>query len=486
MKKNKYSNKRIKYVDKSIRDLSHEAQKLQRSVWDVFVDKVMLNLTAKGRTIVDNDQNQQIINSLGDLIDGEIRDGDGQKFLEWYVKQMEGMGQMSEDYFKSVLKGKDDLIEKFAKENRNKLLSLIGYQRGQVKPGSFLYSIIDFGKPYANLQNGLITSAFTGQPFDLKGAKDYVIGTNAGTVPKPDKGESTQQKNHSGGAIEGAIVEKTFDTFPKADRLLSKNNAAALNLKYAIYQGGIIKTSRDFCIERNNRVFSTEEIEKFGTADDKYGGYTDKSKGEFDGKDEPYNPFTSLGGWNCRHHLDFVSNEMAELLKENEPKPDPESEKTLNFIEDKIRNQNFESAALFKDDKLIFFKDGEKSHVEFDDEEVSKMKGAVLTHNHPSGSSFSTADIMITWKQQIKEIRAVTNKEYNYRIEVPKKSKFYKLSQQEIRDFMKSATDQAYAIIDDKIARKEINREQAEKEFSHEKNKKFAEMVKIIYERIKR
>lgn len=318
MKKNKYSNKRIKYVDKSIRDLSHEAQKLQRSVWDVFVDKVMLNLTAKGRTIVDNDQNQQIINSLGELIDGEIREGDGQKFLEWYVGQMEGLGQMSEDYFKSVIQGKDDLIEKFAKQNRNKLLSLIGYQRGEVKKGSFLYSIIDFGKPYANLQNGLITSVFSGQPFDLKGAKDFIIGTNTGSIQKPEKGESSPQKNRSGGAIEGAIVDKTFDTFPKADRLLSKNNAAALNLKYAIYQGGIIKTSRDFCIERNNRVFSTEEIEKFGTADDKYGGYTDKSKGEFDGKDEPYNPFTSLGGWNCRHHLDFVSNEMAELLKENE------------------------------------------------------------------------------------------------------------------------------------------------------------------------
>ena len=329
MLKNKLSNKRIKYVDKSIRDLSREAQKLQRSVWDVFVDKVMLNLTAKGRTIVDNDQNQQIINSLGELIDGEIRGGDGQKFLEWYVGQMEGLGQMSEDYFKSVLKGQDALIEKFAKENRNKLLSLIGYQRGEVKKGSFLYSIIDFGKPYANLQNGLITSVFSGQPFDLKGAKEFIIGTNTGAIQKPEKGESSPQKNQSGGAIEGAIVDKTFDTFPKADRLLNKSNATDLNLKYAIYQGGLIKTSRDFCIERNNRVFSTEEIEKFGTPYDSYGGYTDKSKGEFDGKDEPYDPFISLGGYNCRHMLDFVSSEMAELLLKEQVKNEAEQEKTL-------------------------------------------------------------------------------------------------------------------------------------------------------------
>lgn len=103
------------------------------------------------------------------------------------------------------------------------------------------------------------------------------------------------------------------------DRQTTREYSTALGLDYAIYQGGQIRDSRDFCIERNGKVFTREEILLFGTPQDKYGGYTNKSAGEFKGKFKPstkvYDPETDLGGYNCRHHLGWITYELAVQLR---------------------------------------------------------------------------------------------------------------------------------------------------------------------------
>jgi hypothetical protein len=118
-----------------------------------------------------------------------------------------------------------------------------------------------------------------------------------------------------GGLIRNLFDKNIPDPFVKLDRFIGGKYAVDLKLNYAIYQGGLIGTSRDFCIVRNNKVFSRDEILKFGTPHDEFGGYSNKALGEFDGKTEPYNPFLDLGGYNCRHQLDFVSDELAFHLR---------------------------------------------------------------------------------------------------------------------------------------------------------------------------
>lgn len=82
----------------------------------------------------------------------------------------------------------------------------------------------------------------------------------------------------------------------------------------------------------------------------------------------------------------------------------------IHGVEDKIRNQSYESAALIdKDGNQIFFKDGEKSQVQFTPDEVASMKGAVLTHNHPSGSMFSNEDVAMMVGGDLYGIRATTS-----------------------------------------------------------------------------
>jgi len=116
----------------------------------------------------------------------------------------------------------------------------------------------------------------------------------------------------NGGVVSRFFNNYVFDTYQEADRLAQNEYAEKLEMPAAIYVGGIIEGSRPFCLERNRKVFLREEIALFGTPQDKFGGYSNKEEGKFNGKPKDgYDPFTQCGGIRCRHHLSWVAKEYA-------------------------------------------------------------------------------------------------------------------------------------------------------------------------------
>lgn len=91
-----------------------------------------------------------------------------------------------------------------------------------------------------------------------------------------------------------------YDTFSQVDRATAGMYADKLGLDYAIYEGGLIKTSRKFCKERNGKVFTREEIAAFNPKE---------------AVPPNYNPFQDLGGFGCRHHLNWISYAVAVALR---------------------------------------------------------------------------------------------------------------------------------------------------------------------------
>ena len=80
----------------------------------------------------------------------------------------------------------------------------------------------------------------------------------------------------------------------------------------------------------------------------------------------------------------------------------------IGEFENSIYNQQYETAGVYSSDgKLLFTKDGTKSSVKFTIDELNQLNGATLTHNHPSGTSFSRDDIKLFLNEKVKEIRAV-------------------------------------------------------------------------------
>jgi len=88
--------------------------------------------------------------------------------------------------------------------------------------------------------------------------------------------------------------------------------------------------------------------------------------------------------------------------------------KSLLDAETGIYLRKTEKAYLFDPEgKELFNKSGNKNSVGFTQEEANMMKGNILTHNHPYGTSFSLQDIKLLLKTGLKEIRAV-GAEYKY------------------------------------------------------------------------
>ena len=88
-----------------------------------------------------------------------------------------------------------------------------------------------------------------------------------------------------------------YDSIAKSDRAYTSAVAEELQSEWFYYAGGLIKTSRDFCRERNGSYFHYKEVE-------------DWSKLKWDGKMEnttSQNIYENLGGWNCNHSLIPVS-----------------------------------------------------------------------------------------------------------------------------------------------------------------------------------
>jgi hypothetical protein len=213
----------------------------------------------------------------------------------------------------------------------------------------------------------------------------------------------------------------------------NKMIADALESEWFQYVGSNLTTTREFCRHLTKKRYV--HISEFPAI----------LKGKIDGHKckiytatgLPYgmkegtnadNFIENRGGWNCGHELIPVSDltvpkEIREkmLSRVNESESEYKYEPVIN-IENIIRkNKDFETAVAFdKDGNIIIDKRGQATSVSFTNDEMSKMKNGILTHNHPRGwsspenslgrigNSFSKDDISLAINTDLSEIRAVT------------------------------------------------------------------------------
>ena len=102
------------------------------------------------------------------------------------------------------------------------------------------------------------------------------------------------------GALQKYHRNFTYDLYSQIDRATAKTYADDLGFEFAIYEGGLIETSREFCKDHNGNVYHKSEIEDF---DPKVA------------KQPDYNPFTDLGGYGCRHHLNWIPTALALAMR---------------------------------------------------------------------------------------------------------------------------------------------------------------------------
>ena len=110
-----------------------------------------------------------------------------------------------------------------------------------------------------------------------------------------------------------------------------------------------------------------------------------------------------------QHLADRAAAREGERTR-NQDEKEPSRMQQLHLMEDQIRGQGYETAAVVdKHGYLLLEKDGAVDQVDLSaPEERALMKGNTLTHNHPSGTMFSPQDLGYFAGNDLEEIRATT------------------------------------------------------------------------------
>lgn len=108
-------------------------------------------------------------------------------------------------------------------------------------------------------------------------------------------------------------------------------------------------------------------------------------------------------------------------LEETTDKWSKEAKEELLLDERSLSVRKKETACVYSGDgKFLFQKRGEVSEVQFGIRDLFRLKGTVITHNHPTGGSFSDSDIYFLFFSKAAEIR-VSTENCSYYIRQPEK-----------------------------------------------------------------
>jgi hypothetical protein len=115
---------------------------------------------------------------------------------------------------------------------------------------------------------------------------------------------------HLDGAVTRAYAELITDTYHKIDRTAGDQFGVALKFRWFTFEGGLIETSRKFCIKRDGHVFNTIEAERWRNDPE----LPKTTKERESGVVTDYIPTRDMGRWNCRHRVRWISEQMAKRL----------------------------------------------------------------------------------------------------------------------------------------------------------------------------
>jgi len=169
-----------------------------------------------------------------------------------------------------------------------------------------ILGIGDDGRP---VSNGFIASV--SRPVSVRQAvKQYVLTAIATGQPIDNFVAGVKQIVSGGeGILNNHFSSFARDVYARVREVNNGHFASSLGMRYFVYQGGLIKTSRKFCISKNGKVFSTEEAERDWPKD---ADLIDKKTLS------AYRPLIDRGRYNCRHFLMYISDKKAEQLKKNQ------------------------------------------------------------------------------------------------------------------------------------------------------------------------
>lgn len=182
----------------------------------------------------------------------------------------------------------------------------------------------------------------------------------------------------------------------------------------------------------------------------------------------------TLGKSNTKSYNEYALNDSTDKWAK-------EAKTELLSYESNIASRQKETAVVYDDDgKILFRKYGSESEVSFKISELLKLKGKVVTHNHPSGGSFSVGDINLLRIGKMSELRVATENG-SYYLRYPEKWNKAIDSKQKIQQERNKIISEIKGKYQQMYLDGEINKTQRFQMCSDEANRVFAERFGLEY-----
>lgn len=291
--------KRIETLLKMEKSLGEEVVKAQARLWDMISSEYLnkFDLDALGNVII-NPKNMALMGEYDKVWD-KFNTLYQNNIVSGFANDLLKITDLSSNYFLQMgLSGATESIKHLG-EMRKLLEAQLGVKFGrgisrtEFLPGGYLDRLIqgdDLRKAVRNLVASQVSSSASFSDFSKK-FHDLIVGS-------PD--------------VEGKLVKHwrtyAYDTFSGVQASADLYQALSLGLKYFVYDGTIILSTRPFCEERVGHVYSIEEAKAWENE-------------TWAGKNPDSSFFIARGGYNCRHQLDFISDTLAEEWRGREGKP---------------------------------------------------------------------------------------------------------------------------------------------------------------------
>jgi len=282
------SKDRERIIDKILKSFDKRTAALQARFFAEVLEYFNTELDLSDGNVKATVKNYNTINDVDSLSLG-FTVNHGGKLIKWMARQYVRLTAINATYFRDIDAPKTRDVQK---RIADKLLAELGLkQKGNkitISKRSPLNNLVKFDDAYRRVkQIGIRAAADNQSLIELRrGVKRYQKST-AKELPVKK------------------LQAAASDSFSEFDRANSRDFGKSLGLRAVVWQGGLVQSSRPLCERLNNTVLTYEELEAL------------KSE-NWEGKwpeGSAYNPFIHVGGINCRHQLDHISDALAIRLR---------------------------------------------------------------------------------------------------------------------------------------------------------------------------
>ena len=292
-----FTKKRTKLIGSLMSSMQTQIAENQRKVYERILDKFIDKLEKdEDGNVKNNDHNRKLLNEIDEVFK-EYNKKEGRQTIELLLQSVTSIMSFNQGYFQA-LDGNARTL-KIMPKVKDFMKGWLGIKGDVVEPNGYLDKLIANDPAKIAVKNTAMKVVIGQEGFEnAKKQFQTLIDGNKDTL----------------GAFEKHQRNFAFDLYSQIDRATSDTIRADLGFVFAIYEGGLIETSRIFCEEHDGNIYHISEIKDFNPTE---------------AKPPNYNPITDLGGYGCRHHLNWISTALAKAMGKDVSK----FEKQKNEIE---------------------------------------------------------------------------------------------------------------------------------------------------------